>query len=87
MGDHSVTGYSDPAANAPDAAAYEKGKGKAADAYDDVNMGEEEDEESSEEEEDEMVCPACRYLFYNYMRVYGATINAMTREHSSVTKL
>ncbi|KAF3402407.1 Histone H2A.Z-specific chaperone chz1 [Talaromyces pinophilus] len=54
MGDHSVAGYSDPAANAPDAAAYEKGKGKAADAYDDVNMGEEEDEESSEEEEDEM---------------------------------
>ncbi|KUL85799.1 hypothetical protein ZTR_07376 [Talaromyces verruculosus] len=54
MGDHSVTDYSDPAANAPDAAAYGKGKGKAAEAYDDVNMGEEEDEESSEEEEDEM---------------------------------
>lgn len=55
MGDHSVTDYSDPAANAPDAAAYGKGKGKAADAYDDVNMGEEEDDESSEEEEEEMV--------------------------------
>lgn len=58
MGDHDqqVTDYSDPAANAPDAAAYGKGKGKAVDAHDDVNMGEEDEDESSDEDEDEMVC-------------------------------
>jgi hypothetical protein len=48
-----ATNFSDPAANAPDAAAYQKGKGKA--EHEDVNMGEEEDEDSSESEEDEMV--------------------------------
>lgn len=64
MGDHSVTDYSDPAANAPDAAAYGKGKGKAADAYADVNMGEEEDDESSEEEEEELVWPRSKYVLY-----------------------
>jgi len=41
--------YNDPAAHAPDAAALDKGKGKAADdTHDDVVMGQ--DEESSEEE-------------------------------------
>lgn len=53
MGDHSVTDYNDPAANAPDAAAYDKGKGKAAKPHGDVNMGEEEDDDSSEEEDEE----------------------------------
>lgn len=87
MGDHSVTDYSDPAANAPDAAAYGKGKGKAADAYDDVNMGEEEDEESSEEEEDEMVRPACNTCLLRLWLFTTRLSIAMTVNQSSVVKL
>ncbi|CRG83200.1 hypothetical protein PISL3812_00550 [Talaromyces islandicus] len=48
MGDNQATTLNDPAANAPDAAAFEKGKGKA---VDDVSM--DEDEASSDEEEEE----------------------------------
>jgi hypothetical protein len=49
MGDQ-ATSFNDPAANAPDAAAFEKGKGKA---VDDVSM--DEDEEASSDEEEEFV--------------------------------
>lgn len=70
MGDHSVTDYNDPAANAPDAAAYDKGKGKAAEPHGDVNMGEEEDDDSSEEEEEdedeeEMVWTLSRLSYFS----------------------
>jgi ribosomal protein L12E/L44/L45/RPP1/RPP2 len=44
----------DPAAHAPDAAAYDKGKGKAVEEMD-VSMDEEEEEES-EESDVEIVC-------------------------------
>ncbi|KAH8704248.1 histone chaperone domain CHZ-domain-containing protein [Talaromyces proteolyticus] len=53
MGDNQATDFNDPAANAPDAAAYAKGKGKAAQAHEDVSMGEDEENESSEDEEEE----------------------------------
>jgi hypothetical protein len=53
MGDNKATTFNDPAANAPDAAAFEKGKGKAADAHD-VSM--DEDEEASSDEDEESVC-------------------------------
>jgi hypothetical protein len=60
--DHKITDYTDSAANAPDAAALDKGKGKAADhPAHDVNM-EEEDDDSSDEDEDLVRCcsPALR---------------------------
>ena len=57
MGDNDRTTLSnDPAANAPDAAAVEKGKGKAVDTSRDYEMGEGDDVESSDEESaEEMV--------------------------------
>ncbi|KAL4973212.1 histone chaperone domain CHZ-domain-containing protein [Aspergillus desertorum] len=44
----------DPAAHAPDAAAYDKGKGKAVEEMD-VSMDEEEEEESEESDAEAMV--------------------------------
>lgn len=53
MGDnHQATLSNDPAANAPDAAAADKGKGKAADEPSlEMSMDEEEDSDESEAEE------------------------------------
>jgi hypothetical protein len=53
MGDNNqaTTGF-DPAANAPDAAAWDKGKGKATDPTQDMRM---DDDESDESEAEEMV--------------------------------
>jgi hypothetical protein len=54
--DHKITDYTDSAANAPDAAALDKGKGKAADhPAQDMNM-EEDDDDSSDEDEDLVRC-------------------------------
>lgn len=53
MGDNQATTFNDSAANAPDAAAFEKGKGKAVDAHD-VSM--DEDEDASSDEDEESVC-------------------------------
>lgn len=55
MGDNQATSFNNPAANAPDAAAFEKGKGKAVDAHD-VSMDE---DEASSDEEEESVCLLC----------------------------
>lgn len=58
MGDNQATTLNDPAASAPDAAALEKGKGKAVDQPD-VSMDEDEEassEEEEEEEDEEFVC-------------------------------
>ena len=51
MGDHAT--FNDPAANAPDAAAFEKGKGKAEDPTNELSM----DEESDSESDAELVSP------------------------------
>ncbi|GAT20287.1 hypothetical protein RIB2604_00608800 [Aspergillus luchuensis] len=55
MGDNNqaTTGF-DPAANAPDAAAWDKGKGKATDPTQDMRM---DDDESDESEAEEMLEP------------------------------
>ncbi|KAL4928253.1 histone H2A.Z-specific chaperone CHZ1 [Aspergillus undulatus] len=51
MGDNQATFQgNDPAANAPDAAAYEKGKGKAVEDPMDVSMDEEEESDESDAE-------------------------------------
>lgn len=50
----------DPSTNAPDAAAYDKGKGKAVDDQMDVSMDEE--EESDESENEETVSAQVRFL-------------------------
>ncbi|KAJ5584132.1 histone chaperone domain CHZ-domain-containing protein [Penicillium hispanicum] len=47
MGDHATS--NDPAANAPDAAAFEKGKGKAQDPTNEMSMDEESESESENE--------------------------------------
>lgn len=47
MGDHAT--FNDPAANAPDAAAFEKGKGKAQDPTTEMSMDEESESESENE--------------------------------------
>ncbi|GKZ22734.1 histone H2A.Z-specific chaperone [Aspergillus brasiliensis] len=51
MGDNNqaTTGF-DPAANAPDAAAWDKGKGKATEPTQDLRMDDDESEESEAEE-------------------------------------
>ncbi|OJJ06386.1 hypothetical protein ASPVEDRAFT_321879 [Aspergillus versicolor CBS 583.65] len=53
MGDNNQATFqgNDPASNAPDAAAYDKGKGKAVDDSMDVSMDEDEESEGSEGEE------------------------------------
>ncbi|KAL4875562.1 histone chaperone domain CHZ-domain-containing protein [Aspergillus karnatakaensis] len=51
MGDQATFPGNDPAAHAPDAAAYDKGKGKAIDDPMDVSMDEDEESEESEAEE------------------------------------
>ena len=48
MGDHATS--NDPAANAPDAATYGKGKGKATDPTNEMSMDEEDSESESEPE-------------------------------------
>ncbi|KAL5338788.1 histone chaperone domain CHZ-domain-containing protein [Aspergillus crustosus] len=51
MGDQATFPSNDPAAHAPDAAAYDKGKGKAIDDPMDVSMDEVEESEDSDVEE------------------------------------
>ncbi|KAL4801454.1 histone chaperone domain CHZ-domain-containing protein [Aspergillus unguis] len=53
MGDNNQATFpgNDPASHAPDAAAYDKGKGKAIDDQMDVSMDEDEESEESENEE------------------------------------
>ncbi len=53
MGDNNQATFqgNDPASNAPDAAAYDKGKGKAVEDPMDVSMDEEDESEESEAEE------------------------------------
>ncbi|KAL4868222.1 histone chaperone domain CHZ-domain-containing protein [Aspergillus spectabilis] len=51
MGDHATFQGNDPAAHAPEAAAYDKGKGKAIDDPMDVSMDEDEESEESDAEE------------------------------------
>ncbi|PWY65321.1 hypothetical protein BO70DRAFT_374985 [Aspergillus heteromorphus CBS 117.55] len=55
MGDNnrSTAAGFDPASNAPDAAAWDKGKGKATDPARDVSMDDDESEESEGEEMDD----------------------------------
>lgn len=56
MGDNDRTTLSnDPAANAPDAAAVDKGKGKAVDTTRDYEMGGDDVESSEDESAEEMV--------------------------------
>ena len=61
MGDNNQATFqgNDPAANAPDAAAYEKGKGKAVEDPMDVSMDE---DEESDESDAEPVCVQHRFF-------------------------
>lgn len=63
----------DPAAHAPDAAAYDKGKGKAVEEMD-VSMDEEEEE--SEESDAEIVCARDSLFSSTATNVFFSTLDA-----------
>lgn len=64
MGDNNQATFpgNDPAAHAPDAAAFDKGKGKAVEDPMDISM--DEDEESDESDVEEPVCLPLSSIYY-----------------------
>jgi hypothetical protein len=62
----------DPAAHAPDAAAYDKGKGKA---VEDMDVSMDEEEEESEESDAEIVCAQDSLFLSTATNVFFSTLD------------